>query len=127
MKLLTCFPENVGRTFKSGSETTLKFGEDLFWFLFLFFILVFRNNSAKNCLQLGFGRTSEFMPASWDLAGNNCGPRSRGGVENTMLEAKAKDTKKFEVKTKTSSFENRPYRGQGQECLRPKTKNTTRK
>ena len=34
---------------------------------------------------------------------------SRGGVEDTRLEAKAKDTKNFEVKTK-----DRPSRGQGQ-------------
>ena len=37
----------------------------------------------------------------------------RGGVEDTRLEAKAKDTKKI--------------RGQGQECSRPRTKDTKRK
>ena len=51
----------------------------------------------------------------------------RGGVEDTRLEAKAKDTKKSEAKAKVSLFENRPSRGQGQECLRPwpRTKGTT--
>ena len=44
-----------------------------------------------------------------------------GGVEDTRLEAKAKDTKKSEAKAKDSLFEDRPYeakdrnaRGQGQ-------------
>ena len=52
---------------------------------------------------------------------------SRGGVENTRLEAKAKDTKKSEVKAKDSPSENRPSRGQGQECSRPRlrTKDTS--
>ena len=51
---------------------------------------------------------------------------SRGGVENTRLEAKAKDTKKSEAKAKDSLFEDRPSRFQGQECLRPRprTKDT---
>ena len=42
---------------------------------------------------------------------------SRGGVEDTTLEAKAKGTKKIEAK-------DRPTRGQGQECSRPRTKDT---
>ena len=46
--------------------------------------------------------------------------QSRGAVEETRLEAK--DTKKFMVKN--SPFEDRPFRGQGQECSRPRTKNT---
>ena len=43
----------------------------------------------------------------------------RGEVENTRLEAKAKDTKKSEVKTKTknSPSEDRPSRGQGPRTL----------
>ena len=43
----------------------------------------------------------------------------RGGVEDTRLEAKAKDTKKL--------FEDRHSRGQGQECSRPRprTKDTS--
>ena len=47
-----------------------------------------------------------------------------GGVEDTSLEAKAKDTKKSEAKD--ILFEDRPSRGQGQECLRPRprTKDT---
>ena len=48
---------------------------------------------------------------------------SRGVVEDTRLEAKAKDTKKFEAKAK-----DRPSRGQGQgQTLsrpRPRTKDT---
>ena len=50
----------------------------------------------------------------------------RGGVEDTGLEAKAKDTKKSEAKAKDSLSEDRPSRGQGQECSRPRprTKNT---
>ena len=47
---------------------------------------------------------------------------SRGGVEDTRLEAKAKDTNKSEAKDSLS--EDRHSRGQGQECsrLRPRTK-----
>ena len=42
------------------------------------------------------------------------------------LEAKAKTQKKSEAKAKHSSSEDRPSRGQGQECskLRPRTKDT---
>ena len=47
---------------------------------------------------------------------------SRGGVEDTRLEAKAKDTKKPEAKAKNSLSEDRPSQGQGQECLRPRPK-----
>ena len=62
------------------------------------------------------------------------------GVEDTRLEAKdtkkfeakdkkkseTKDTKKSETKAKDSLFEDRPSRGQGQECSRPRprTKDT---
>ena len=51
---------------------------------------------------------------------------TRGGVEDTRLEAKAKDTKKSEAKAKDSLSEDRPFRGQGQECSisRPRTKDT---
>ena len=46
---------------------------------------------------------------------------SRDGVEDTRLEAKAKDTKKkSEAKAKDSLSEDRHSRGQGQECLRPR-------
>ena len=48
---------------------------------------------------------------------------SRGGVEDTRLEAKAKDTKKSEAKDSFS--EDRHSRGQGQECSRPRTKDTS--
>ena len=51
----------------------------------------------------------------------------RGGVEDTRLEAKAKDTKKSEAKAKDSLSEDRHSRGQGQECSRPRTKDTKRK
>ena len=53
--------------------------------------------------------------------------RSRGEVEDTRLEAKAKDTKKSEAKAKDSFSEDRLSRGQGQECSkpRPRTKNTS--
>ena len=44
----------------------------------------------------------------------------RGGVEDTRLEAKAKDTKKSEAKAKDSFFEDRHSRGQGQKS-RPRT------
>ena len=49
---------------------------------------------------------------------------SRGGVEDTTLEAKAKDTQKSEAKDSLS--EDRPFRGQAQECSRPRprTKDT---
>ena len=51
---------------------------------------------------------------------------TRGGVEDTKLEAKAKDTKKSEAKAKDSLSEDRTSRGQGQECsrTRPRTKDT---
>ena len=51
----------------------------------------------------------------------------RGGVEDTKLEAKTKNTKKSEAKTKDSPTEDRHSRGQGQECSRPKprTKDTS--
>ena len=54
---------------------------------------------------------------------------NRGGVEDTRLEAKAKDTKKSEAKAKDSLFEDKPSRGQGQECSRPRprTKDTAAK
>ena len=45
---------------------------------------------------------------------------NRGGVEDTRLEAK--DTKKSEAKNSPSK--NRPSQGQGQECSRPRIKNT---
>ena len=49
-----------------------------------------------------------------------------GGVEDTRLEAKAKNTKKSEAKAKDSFSEDRPSRGQRQECWRPRprTKDT---
>ena len=52
--------------------------------------------------------------------------QSRGGVEGTRLEAKAKakHTKKSEAKAKDSLSEDRTSRGQGQECSRPRTKDT---
>ena len=49
-------------------------------------------------------------------------PPSRGGIEDTRLEAEAKDTKKSEAKDSPSV--DRPSRGQGQECSRPRTKDT---
>ena len=49
---------------------------------------------------------------------------TREGIEDTRLEAKAKDTKKSEAKAKNSPSEDRPSRGQGQECSRPRTKDT---
>ena len=53
--------------------------------------------------------------------------KHRGGVEDTRLEAKAKDTKKSEAKAKDSLSEDRHSRGQGQECSRqrPRTKDTS--
>ena len=52
---------------------------------------------------------------------------SRGGVEDTRLEAKAKDTKESQAKAKDSLSEDRHSRGQGQECSRPRprTKDTS--
>ena len=52
----------------------------------------------------------------------NIEPVVRGGVEDTSLESK--DTKNSEAKAKDSLFEDRPSRGQGQECSRPRTKDT---
>ena len=49
-----------------------------------------------------------------------CEAIARGGVEDTRLEAKAKDTKKSEAKAKDSLSEDRTSRGQGQECSRPR-------
>ena len=52
---------------------------------------------------------------------------TRGGVEDTRLEAKAKDTKKIRGQGKDSLSEDRHSRGQGQECSRPRprTKDTS--
>ena len=52
---------------------------------------------------------------------------TRGGVESIRLEAK--DTKKSEAKAKDAPSEERPCRGQGQDCLktRTKTKDTMQK
>ena len=49
---------------------------------------------------------------------------SRGGVEDTRLEAKAKakDTKKSEAKAKDRFYDDRHSRGQGQECSRSRSK-----
>ena len=52
----------------------------------------------------------------------------RGGVEDTRLEAEAKDIKKIkksEAKPKDSLSEDRHSRGQGQKCSRPRTKDTS--
>ena len=43
----------------------------------------------------------------------------RGGVEDTRIEAKAKDIKKSEAKAKDSLSEDRTSRSQEQECSRP--------
>ena len=48
---------------------------------------------------------------------------TRGGVENTRLEAEAKNTKNS--KDKDCPSEDRPSRGQRQECSWPRTKNTS--
>ena len=69
----------------------------------------------------------------WNLKNLNEGAKTtftgafnRGGVEDTRLEAKAKDTKKYEAKAKDSLSEDRHSRGQGQECSRrPRTKDTS--
>ena len=57
----------------------------------------------------------------------SCHMLGRGEVDDTRLEAMAKNTKKSEAKAKTkiSPFEDRPSRGQGQECLRPRTKDAS--
>ena len=47
---------------------------------------------------------------------------TRGGVEDTRLEAK--DTKKSKAKAEDSLSKNRTSRGQGQECSRPRTEDT---
>ena len=52
---------------------------------------------------------------------------NRGGVEDTRLEAKAKHTKKSEANVKDTPSVDKPSRGQGQECLKPRTKDTTPK
>ena len=51
---------------------------------------------------------------------NFCTLFFRGGVEDTRLEAKAKDTKKSEAKAKDSLSEDRASQGQRQECSRPR-------
>ena len=59
---------------------------------------------------------SKYLPAKKFLSMPNL--ISRGGVEDKRLEAK--DTKKSEAKAKDSLSEDRPSRGQGQECSRPR-------
>ena len=63
------------------------------------------------CLHL-----TELSPSSFSTVLN------RGGVEDTRLEAKAKDTKKIrgQGQTKDSLSKDRPFRGQEQECSRPR-------
>ena len=72
--------------------------------------------STRPHYSLNFG-SEKMEPRSIKLA-------TRGGVEDTRLEAKAKDTKKSEAKDSLS--EDRHSRGQGQECSRPRprTKDT---
>ena len=48
----------------------------------------------------------------------------RGGVEDTRLEAKAKDTEKIRGQGQGQLFRGRPSRGQGKERSRPRTKDT---
>ena len=76
------------------SKTNQISGKDLFWFL---------PNFRRNTIVI-------------------ISLRTRGGVEDIRLEAKTKDTKKSEAKDSLS--EDRPSRGQGQECSRPRTKDT---
>ena len=56
---------------------------------------------------------------------------NRGGVEDTRLEAKSKDTKNPRPRPRTAfprtdtlEVKDRNARGQGQECSRPRTKDT---
>ena len=60
-----------------------------------------------------------------DVSRENIKSSTRGGVEDTRLEAKAKDIKKSEAKDSLSG--DRHSRGQGQECSRPspRTKDTS--
>ena len=49
-----------------------------------------------------------------------CVSYAKGVVEDKRLEAKAKDATKSEAKAIDSPFEDRPSRGQGRECSRPR-------
>ena len=71
--------------------------------------------------------TQQVLPGQTGLYHDEWMVQDRGGVKDTRLEAKAKDTKKSEAKAKDNLSEDRPSRGQGQECRRPrpKTKNTS--
>ena len=73
-------------------------------------------------------QNNHFFPIFFKISAKELVP-TRGGVEDTRLEAKAKDTKKSEAKAKDSLSEDRHSRGQGQECSRPRprTKDTKRK
>ena len=81
----------------------------------------------ENCSSTGCKMLASHLASSW---WEEPTMESRGGVEDTRLEAKAKakDTKKSEAKAKAkdSLSEDRPSRGQGQECSRPRprTKDT---
>ena len=57
-------PEIIGLSSQSGSETTSKFGKDLFF-------LVFISSSTENCLNFKFrvDLISKFVSAHWDHAG----------------------------------------------------------
>ena len=79
-----------------------------------------KNNIAKHFEMLSFQNHYSLLLKNHNI---------RGGVEDTKLEAKAKDTKKSEAKAKDSLSEDRHSRGQGQECSRPRprTKDTKRK
>ena len=75
---------------------------------------------SRNYVLSGISILINFKNISSDDDVNNTTVITRGGVEDTRFEAK--DTKKSEATDSLS--QDRPSRGQGQKCSRPRTKDT---
>ena len=75
--------------------------------------------SPRKCPVLG-SRTALFFELLKMGQGND--QFRKGGVEDTRLETK--DTKRIRDQGQGLASEDRPSRGQGQECWRPRTKDT---
>ena len=79
-------------------------------------LLLYRITTKSHLRHFSFPLSTSVAPLE------SCHMLGRRGVDDTRLKAMAKNTKKSEAKAKTkiSPFEDRPSRGQGQECSRPR-------
>ena len=104
----------------------MEIGLESFCYGVMFFDMNVSNTKSKNLVLVSPLKQNLNKIRNWLGAPELImAPLSRGGVEDTRLEAK--DKKKIEVRKSPS--EDRPSRGQGQERSRPRpmTKDTTRK